>query len=220
MGNSTLADFMPYIQSDVIGVNRPTLERMIRLTIVEFCEKTWILTKGITHTVDSDDPDTDMFDSIIINTKGYFRYHRPFAIKELRVDGVPWDMKYMEMTNDSNYIEDMRGSGTKIFEIYNTYSIRIAPFSSSAEVFIVAAFVPLLDMTYVDDRIYNDWVEAIAAGVKMRLMDTPGKFYTNHPAANRWERIYRSKISDARRRMNKQHSGQSGHVNPREFGFM
>ena len=104
MGTSTLAEFRPYIQSDVPGVDIPTLERNLRLTLIEFCEKTWVLQKGITFTVDAEDIDTDLFDSVSFSVKGYFKYHRPFAINEFQVNGAPWDLRYIELVNDTSFI--------------------------------------------------------------------------------------------------------------------
>lgn len=219
MGTSQLSDFIPYIQSDVPGIDIPTLERNLRLTLVEFCEKTWVLQKGITFVVDTEDIDSDMFESVAFSTKGHFRYHRPFAIDILRINGQEWGLTYVEMVNDSAYVDSIRQTQNKIWEIYSTYFIRLAPFQKADEIYLKVVFKPLLDMTYVDDRLLNDWVEAIAAGTKMRLLDIPDKPWTNHPASNRWERKYRSKISDARRQLHKQHTGAPGHVHPRTFGL-
>ena len=211
--------FKPFIQSDVQGCDIYTVERNLRFAITDFCEKTWILQKGFAHIVDTEDIDPDMFDSIIVSTKGVFRDHRPFAIKEFKINGVDWDLKYAEIINDTGSLEDIRGANCKIYEIFSTYLIRVAPFASSDEIYIKPVFKPLNDFTVVDDRLYDDWVEAVAAGTKWKLLDVPAKPWTNHPAANRWERIYRSKVSDARRQINKGFTGRSRHVHPREFGF-
>ena len=216
---TALTSFTSFIQQDVQGCDIITLQNALRFTLIDFCDKTWILQKGITYTVDTEDIDSDMFESIVINTKGYFKDHRPFSIAEFKVNGQDWDLKYTEIVNDTNYLEHIKGSGSKVYEIFSTYSIRLAPFTTSDEIYIKPVFKPLVDCTEVDDRLFNDWIEVIAAGTKWRLLDLPGKAWTNHPAANRWERIYRSKISDARRMVVKHFTGKSGTVNPREFGF-
>jgi hypothetical protein len=217
---TSIDDFKPFIQQDVQGCDIITLQNNLRYTLIDFCEETWILKKGITFTIDTEDLDEDMFDSIVFNTKGYFKYHRPFAIDGFKIDGLDWDLKYDEMINDTAYVENIKGSGYKIYEIFSLYSIRLAPFTTAQELFMRIVFKPLVAASYVDDRLFNDHVEAIAAGTKWRLLDLPGKAWTNHPAANRWERVYRSKISDARRRVGKNFTSKSGQVNPREFGFL
>ena len=219
MGTSTLIDFRPYVYPEIPGVDIPTLDRNIKLTLIEFCEETWVLQKGVNFTIDVEDIDSEMSDSIIINLKGHFKYHRPFAIKQLRVDGTSWDLKYTEMINNSTYINSIRETGCKVFEIFDLYSIRIAPFESANEIYIQVVFKPLMDMTYVDDRLYYDWVEAIAAGAKWRLLNIPGKPWTNHQVAAGWGKVYRAYKSKARRKNIKQHSGMSQSVYPREFGF-
>lgn len=218
MANNTLTDFRPYVHPDVQGVDRVILDQNLRFVINEFCEETWLLQKGFTQTVDTEDIDTDLYDSIVISTTSYFPYHRPFAISEFRVNGTQWKLVYLDMVNDTSYLEEIKGNGYKAFHFVSATSMRIAPFSQSDELFIKAVFKPLQNFTYVDEKVF-DWVEAIAAGTKSRLLDMPGKPWTNHPASNRWERIYRQKLSKAKRMINKQFTRQSGTVNPQEFGF-
>ena len=216
---TAITSFTKYIQQDVQGCDIITLQNNLRFTLIDFCQETWILQKGITITVDTEDIDDDMFDSIVFSTKGYFKYHRPFSIAEFKINGVDWDLRYAEIVNDTAYLEQIRESGYKVYEIFSTYSIRIAPFTTADEIYIKPVFVPVLTEDYVDDRLFNDWVECIAAGTKWRLLDLPGKPWTNHPAANRWERVYRSKLSDSKRMVGKNFTSKSGTVYPREFGF-
>lgn len=220
MANKTIADFKPFVNPDVPGVDKITLERSIRFAVDEFLEKTWMLQRAFSFTVDTEDIEDSMYDSIVISTKSFYSYHRPFAIKEFRVNGEIWDLKHLDIVNDTSYIEEIKEDGYKVFNIFNTYSIRLAPFSVADELYIKCAYKPLVDWTYIDEIIYNDWMEAISAGAKSRLLDIPGKPWTNHPASNRWERIFRSKMSDAKRQINKQFTGMSKSVYPREFGFM
>lgn len=219
MANKTITDIKPFIHPDVPGVDKLTLERAIRFTVDEFLEKTWLLQKSFTFTVDTEDIDDELYDSIVISTKSFFPYHRPFAIKELKVNGSDWDLKYIDIVNDTSYLDEIKEDGYKVFSIFNTYNIRLAPFSSADEIYLKCVYKPLTDWMYIDEVIYNEWLECIAAGTKSRLLDIPGKPWTNHPASNRWERIFRSKMSDAKRQVNKNFTGKSNSVYPREFGF-
>jgi len=219
MANKTLDDFKPFVHQDIQGVDIFTLERNLRFIIDDFCEKTWILQRGITHTVDIQDIEGDLFDSIIINTKGYYPYHRPFGIREFKINGIDWDLKYAEIINDTNFLDDIKGSGCKVYEIFSLYNIRIAPFTVSDEIYIKPVFKPIPDFTYVDERIYNDWVEAIAAGCKAKLLAIPNKPWTNMQSAGTWWALYRTKISEAKRKMRKDFTALSKSVYPREFGF-
>jgi hypothetical protein len=221
MSTVTLDSFKPYVQPDVQGVDIITLQNNIRFTIDEFCKKTWLLQKGFSYTVDAEDIDTDMFDSVVVSTQHFYQYHRPFAIANFKVDGQDWRLKYEDIVNDTSYLDFIRNekfTGTKIYSFFSTYLIRIAPLSTSQEIYIKPVFRPLQNFTQVDEKIF-DWVEAISAGTKARILSLPSKPWTNLRSAADWQRLYRSKITQAKQEIRKDHTNQSKSVYPREFGY-
>ena len=59
---------------------------------------------------------------------------------------------------------------------------------------------PTRDSTSVEDVIFEDWVEAIAAGALVRLQMSPAKPYTLPNAAAINQQIYMAKTNEARQR--------------------
>ena len=69
MSTVSIDVFKKFIQSEVQGCDIYTLERNLRFTITDFCEKTWVLQKGITHIIDAEDIDAKNNKIEYLNTK-------------------------------------------------------------------------------------------------------------------------------------------------------
>lgn len=215
---ATLDDFKPYVSPEVPGIDDITLENHIRLTINDFCEKSWIIQRGFTHEVDDGDQDEDLNDSILINIPGYVRDLRPVWISRLLVDGEEWGVQHIYLVNDTEDLDIVRDTDKKVFYFPSATTIRLAPFTGACRVFMQLVFKPTHTATTFDDVLLHDWVRGVAAGVKAELMVIPGKPWSNPQMATYYRQAFMKEIGEAKVKVSKDYSKGSKSVYPREFG--
>jgi hypothetical protein len=68
---------------------------------------------------------------------------------------------------------------------------------------------PTLSMTTIDDDIYNEFYEVIAAGALARLMAVPSQPWTSAPMVNYYRAIFDDGVSDARAKVSRGHAQQN-----------
>ena len=215
---ATLDDFKPYIRPEVPGVDEISLENHIRMVINEFCDKTWVIQKGITHDVDPSDIDHEMNGSVTVGLSGYARNLRPVWLVQLLVDGEEWNVHYIDLVNDTPDLDIIRGGRRKVFHFPGQTSVRVAPLDRACRLFLRLAFKPSPAATTFDDVLLHDWVKGIAAGVKSELMFIPERPWSNARMAEYYAVQFRREISEAKARVSKDYSMKSKSVRPVEFG--
>lgn len=181
----TFNDFYPDVVTEVPGCPAEMVDLALRNTIIEFCEKSTIhqatldpltLLEGIGE-YDLDAPD------------GY-RVHR---VMQAWFKGQPLTPVGGDMVAHPESYADFIGGYTAPKAPPREYTQRDAstltflPIPDQRYVNAVTirvALVPLRNFTQVEDFLYEEWCEPIAAGAKARLMLNPGKPYTNVEAAS------------------------------------
>lgn len=218
---TTLATFKKYILADVMPCPDPIVERELIGTIIDFYERTHVVTKDFNVELDSDDIDSDYQDSIDVDLNEYFTNYRPVSVIRLNVDGTDFVPKYKEILNDIDAWESsVREEGVKFFFFLSNSSLRIYDMGTSdSNLYIRMAVKPVRDITEVEDeRIYEDYLETIVAGVKARILTMPGKPWTNQTAARQADIDWRRGTSHARSRFDKGYTNNPQTVNPQSFG--
>lgn len=215
---AVLDDFKPYISPEVPGVDVITLENHLRLAIGEFCDKAWVIQKTFTHMIDADDIDDELNDSVLITLPEYIKDLRPIWISRLRVDGVEWNVQYIDLVNDTSYLEEIREDGCKIFNFPTMTSLRVGPFTTDCELLFSVVCKPTIDATTFDDVLLYDYARGIAGGVKSELMSIPNHPWSNPERAAYYRMIFRKEIGEAKLKVSKDHSLKSKHAQPRTFG--
>jgi nucleoside diphosphate kinase len=218
---TALSIFKKYIAPDVLPCPDPIVERELIGTIIDFYERTHVITKDFNVELDSDDIDSDYQDSIDIDLNEYFTNYRPVSVIRLNVDGRDYTPKYKEILNDLDAWESsVREEDVKFFFFLTNSSMRVYDMETSdSNLYIRMAIKPTRDITEVEDEsIYEDHLETIVAGVKARVLRMPGKPWTNQTAARQADIDWRRGTSKARLRFDKGYTNNPQTVNPQSFG--
>jgi len=193
--------FLPDVLPEVPGCPKDLAIRMIRQTVIEFCEKSFvhqITFDPITLRANLTDYDLDAPDG-----------HRVVKIMKVWFQDRPLPPAAPDLINGPeayrNRIPGLtleKGSPAaytqKDFE--QVTFLPIPDQTYQAAVTMRVALCPLRDSTQCEDFLYEHWGEQIACGAKARLMINPGKPYTNVDAATLNQGRYVSAVNSALQR--------------------
>lgn len=219
MATKALSYFKKYVAPDVMPCPDVIVERELVSTIMDFCKQTHVITKDFEVDLTDADIDDDLVNSIDVDIREFMSDYRPVALVRLNVDGVDYDLEYKELVNDITYWDSIKDDNVKYFYFVDANTIRIYDMDSGDDnLFIRLAVKPKRDVTAVDEVLFDDHIETIAAGAKYRILAMPGKAWTNTGAANTYYREYRRGLTKARVNFDKGYTRQPGNVYPRSFG--
>lgn len=199
---TNISQFRGDVQPDVIGCPVMVVDRAINDAIIQLCKDAHLFKKAFEHSVDaSEDVDTTDNDAIEIDLSSYVSVTlRPYTVLELKIDGVPWNATFMEIENDVEDISMYQPGNTKLFNFPDTGTIKLYPMDTTDDVtvWLKMAWLPLRTMTTIDDFIFNDYNQAVAAYAKWLLMRQPGKAWSNLELADYHLSEYSRKAEEAK----------------------
>lgn len=200
--------FFPYILPEVPGAPEPVIVLAIRNAAIEFCERSLILTRDhdpitlVPKVVDYD-LEPPIKETLIIKIQRAFVEGSkidPLAPDQIR-DPAIYNRLYAEYEEQPStpqyYLQKDERSITvwpvpdKIYR--NALTMRVA-------------MKPTRDSESVDDVIFEDYAEVIAAGALSRLMASAGKPYTNVQMAAVNKMMFDRGVNLAKLRMNAGHT--------------
>lgn len=211
--------FLPLVAPYVLGAPEPLLVQGLRRACIEFCRRTDIVQRIQAPT------------NIVSGTQDY-AVTIPADMKLTRVLGAAWQGAWLAPVPPGNVTSDvaLRGaaigtatplSGDPRYFFQKTVdldTISLYPIPSTllaGGLLIKAAFCPTQTATTVDDTLFDEWADGIAAGAAAYVLAIPGQGFSGNPAerAGRFERA----ISEAKRQelLGKMTAGVR--VQPRRF---
>ena len=218
---TTFATFKKYIVPDVLPCPDPIVERELIGTIIEFCKLTHVITKDFNVELDSDDIDSEFQDSIDIDLNEYFTNYRPVAVVRINIDGTDYIPKYKEVVNTIDaWDSSVHSDSVKYFYFLSNSTLRIYDMSTAdSNLYLRIALKPERDITEVEDEnLYEDHLETIAAGVRSRILNMPGKPWYSRLSAQQAHIDWRRGVSKARANFDKGYTRNPQAVNPVSFG--
>lgn len=196
---------------DVLGCPLPLVEQAVIDSIKDFMDKTWAVSEGfsvITATVDSYEVATlDLSSAVPTN-------HKIQAIKSFQFEGVPRELIEHDLGGEG--VAYLAGDYLR-YEISGASEILLYPAKVGDVYHGELICLPTEDALVVDDRLYDDWVEAIVAGAKARLFVMPNKDWTNLDLVRPNEILARRGMTRANKKRAKSRTGKSLSVKPRSF---
>lgn len=218
----TIEEFKQYIAADVLPCPDPVIERAILNTLIEFCEKTHVLTREFTVTLTSETVDSNLQNSIDIDLGDYFDGHvAPVIVMEFNLDGTPKYPKRKQLLNTvpSTVWTKIKEGSTIYFDFPDDSTIRLFDRSTTTETYLYVKMVvkPKRIATQVDDALFDDWLDEIAAGVKYRLLSMPNKEWSDARGAQQNYLAWKRGISKARLKVRKSFTDDPLEVHPRKF---
>ncbi len=198
---SSYEAFFPYVLPEVIGAPEPLVINAIRNSVIEFCEKSLVLTRD--H-----DPVTILpaiVDYDLEPPAGYL----VVKVMQAWLDNQPLDPLAPDFVREASVYN-------RLFESYESAPSTPRFYLQKDERTITVwelpdktytngltmrvALKPTRASTEVEDVVFEDYAETIAAGAIMRLMMSPGKAYTNMDLAAVHKGIFNQGINTARQR--------------------
>jgi hypothetical protein len=169
-----------------------------RGTVDSFGILTFILS-GVTFSINEADSDSFVFD-----IGGLFGDVAPIAVADLNIDGVGWNLSYLDLKNDYEDPSEITISGTKFFNFPTEQEIKLFPFTDEYEagdainLYVKVYIKPLSTVTSIDDFFYYDHLETICAKAKSILQRMPGKDWTDFQQAAVNEAEYWNRVGVSR----------------------
>ena len=209
----SIDQFVDNVRSDVLGCPDPAIENAVRDSIVEFCRKTWIIQRDFVYNSTVLDAMEELIDAPYLEFDGITPTipdvgMRPvivlgvFVTKDVDTDYFPLSLmsKYRIATRPYMYWESQTTSGLPShYWAVSMDAIRVYPVPEIDYYLAMrAAFKPKADAVYFDESLYDDWLEEIASGAKMRLFGMASKPWTDYNLAVYEKSKFNSGIGRAR----------------------
>jgi len=213
-----LSEFERHVLPEVIGCPSSVIEQAVVQSIIDFAEHTWIFTKSFNTTLTSSDIEDSINDYVDFDVSQYVTDKNVIAIKELRIDGLEWRLKYISLEDETSYMDYLREENQKVFSFPDTGTVRIHELESGEEVYLEVVYKPTYGITEIDNVIYYDWLDAIASGAKARLMLMPNQPWTNTKMASYYEVMFRGFMAQAKQKIQQNYTDEPNRVKWRRFG--
>jgi hypothetical protein len=200
-------DFLPYVLPDTPGCPEVTAIQAVRSAVIDFCEQSLILQrdhdpiKAIANQSDYEfePPKNHLVTKIM---RGWF-LHDP--LMPIAPDMVTDPTVYNATFPDPNVLKGKPRNIVQKDE--RTFALYPVPDETILNAITLrVALKPTRASTTCDDILFQDYVEFIAHGAKMRLSMTPGKSYTNPDVAALGNVMFRQGINRALQRSVRGHS--------------
>lgn len=194
-------DFFPYVLPEVAGAAEMVVEQAVRNAVIEFCEKSLVLTRdhdpitvkaGI---VDYDlEPPTGY---IVVKVMKAWLENQP--LDPLAPDFVREAAVYNRLfTSYQSAASTPRAYLQKDERTISIWQVPEKDYKNGLTLRV--ALKPTRASTDVEDVIFEDYAETIASGALSRLMMSPGKPYTNAELAGAHRLMFQQGINVARSR--------------------
>lgn len=210
-----LANFYPFVATEVIGCPNPVIDQALRLTAIEYCRETkcW---------AEFQDPIT-LFDGareydMDVPTGAYVQTVRDVLIGSRRLQPVTM-LGLQEVMPDWPTATASEPSYYNLAGELPRLRVYPTPASPTQAMLVRAVYVPTLSATTLPDFLAQRHLEAISSGTKGRLLAMPGVPWSNpelgmYHRANFDKAILNTRIEEAHDRV-----PGTIRVQPRSFGF-
>jgi len=214
-----ISEFEDLVAEDVDNCESSLLTRNTKRSILEFCDKSWILNKDFTHTYTSTDIDTSNNNALDIDVDDYVTDLRLSSFIRLMIDNEERYVHESDLLNDIPNYDSKYDLDTIHFLMYNETTLRLFNINtSSSTAYIQLALKPLMSATSVDDKLWEDWADPIAAGAKWRLQSKPNRPYSDRSAAQENRMLFHRGIREAKSKVQRGFSARDQELIQVPFG--
>ena len=220
MATVAITTFKQHIQPDVLPCPGPIVEREIRNVLIDFCDKSHVLTKEFNVSIETDEIDTDLHNSIDIELTEYFSDAAPGIIIGLQRDSLRYRPERKEIVSDipDSMWQSMVQEGAIYFTFPTNKIFRVFDVQTTWDnLYVIMSIKPTRTATVVDESVYEHHLDTIVAGVKHKILSMPGKEWSNKFAAREQYVMYRRGLSSAKARIMRRYSGWPMEATPRSF---
>ena len=179
-----LADLHPYVAPHVIGCPIPVMDHNIRLSAIEFCNKTrW-------H--------EDVCPAFRSGDAGVYELDSDLGLEILRVTSVSVDGKKIDPETKATGLRLIAAQSTqRFFVVIDSVQIQINPAPKAADsVHVTGAFRPTMATASLSDAL-DEWREGIAGGAIARIAAIPKQEFSNLDVAAYHKGIFKEVVQSA-----------------------
>jgi hypothetical protein len=199
--SKTYEQFLDYVMPHVPGCTPEMAIQAIRNTVIEFCERTLILQRDhdpVTVTANVQDYDFEPPSGYLVQKvmKAWYKNNELVPFTPDQISDV-YAYRNSVAGEAANKTDPLR-----IFQKdERTFSLHPWPVETVTDALTMrVALKPTRASTKIEDVIFEDWLDAIAAGALVRLQMSPAKPYTLPNAAAINQQIYMQKTNEARQK--------------------
>lgn len=211
--------FLPFVLPQVPGCTDPLAYDAIRLSCIDFCRRTDIVQR------------VQAAVNVVAGTQDY-AITPPASMAVARILAASWQGVWLTNAPPDDVQSDvaLRGADIGAAKVRTgspecwfqktpdvaTVSLYPIPDTSlTGGLLIKASFSPTLSATTVDDTLYNDWLQEIAAGAIAYLQSMPAQPFTADPRAAKIR--FELGVGNAKRQKMFGRSTSASRVQPRLF---
>lgn len=180
---TALSAFTPYIAPDVPGCPEPLIDDAVRRAAIEFCEKTRALREAVSFNTVADQ------DYVTL---------APTGGDVARLYKVMYGDEELEPTTRFDFDEDGDTGQPLEYYIEPPNTLRLYPVPDAIYAMVAhVAVKPDRDATTLDDVLYNNWRDEIAAGAKAKLLKMSKQPWYDQAAADTAKTDFQAAIDKA-----------------------
>lgn len=174
----------PYVAPHVVGCPIPVMDHNIRLSAIEFCDKTRWHEEIVAATRQGED--------------GVYELDVDTGHEVSRITSVAVNGKRIDPETKATGLRLIEAASTAaFFVVLDSTQIQINPAPSSTDaVQVIAALRPTMTATSINDAL-SEWREAIAGGAIARIAAIPKQDFTNLDLAAYHRGIFNSAVQTA-----------------------
>ena len=196
-------EFLPYVLPDCQGCSDVGAQSAVISAAIDFCRRSLILqrdhdpisVRSYHADYDLEPPDQMLVAKVM---KAWFR-------RMVIVPVAPDDMDDPGAYNPA--IASTGPPSHYIMKDERTLTLWPMPIADEANALTLrVALRPTRSATFLEDALFEDWVDVIAAGAKAALQSTPGKGYTNPAQAKYNDDLFKAGTNRAMVEANKGHT--------------
>lgn len=199
-----VTSFLPYVLPFAMGCPKPVARRALVDAAIEFCEKSELVQKTLEPiSVAANQPEYDMYagsyQQVFMPRQVWFKTAPliPRASRALaNIQAFRQDAPEQQLQTDDpvEYFESTAGR----------LGLYPAPKAALANALTVRAVLrPKRGTTQLEDMLFDNWVEVIAAGALVRILGTVGQAYSDQGEAARRQAEFLAGIARAKRESNR-----------------
>jgi hypothetical protein len=205
---TAISDFSSQVVKEVVGCPSFEADSAVAATLIEFAKKTEIFRRSFDHAAYDSGVNLYENDEIRIDISSMDAHKRPHALHSLAVDADVYlrhDGNLVHLVPAGNIAnrDAILHSGRKYYYFPSRTEVAVFPVETSeiasapTYINLEVVLVPLGTITEIDDEVYDDHLETILAGAKMRLFRQPGKAWTDMNLSGYWQGIYQHELAGA-----------------------
>lgn len=206
------SDFYDYVVPELPGIQLPLVDHWLRQISIEFCQETCVHTARVTPIDILADTSTYDLTSPVDETE-------PYLVKAAWYDDIPLDIAPVDVLNRYySYWPDVTDTQPSCYTHTRPDQITLYPTPDTAlsgGLKVELVLRPTLVSTGLADWVFTRHVRDIAVGVKGRLMEMPGKPWTNLQLAAAYLGDYRKAKTAATSAVNRSFARSVLSVQPR-----